>query len=67
MTRAGERVPDVELDYDEDLIYLYHGKRFTGTAYEDAPGVGLSEASDVDGWQGGAQSRFGCSAVVGAG
>jgi antitoxin component YwqK of YwqJK toxin-antitoxin module len=54
MTGGVERVPDEELDYDEDLVYLYAGKRFTGIGFDEAPGVGRSEISYVDGWQEGA-------------
>jgi hypothetical protein len=45
------RVPDDQLDYDEELFYTYHGLPFTGIGYERAPRGGLSEIS----YQGGAQ------------
>jgi antitoxin component YwqK of YwqJK toxin-antitoxin module len=38
-------VPDSELDFDEDLVYRWHGKLFTGIGYEDRPGLGRSEVS----------------------
>ena len=47
------RVPDDELDYDDDLVYSYHGERFTGVGYDEAEGHGLSEISYVDGLQDG--------------
>lgn len=45
------RIPDALLDFDEELVYTYQGRRFTGIAYEDQPGVGRSEISYVDGRQ----------------
>ncbi len=55
MTRQSEpqhvRVPDDQLDYDENLIFMYQGERFTGVGYEDVPGRGLEEISYVDGLQ----------------
>ena len=39
------RVPDSELDFDDELIYRWHGSLFTGIGYEDVPGRGLSEIS----------------------
>jgi antitoxin component YwqK of YwqJK toxin-antitoxin module len=46
------RVPDEELDYDEDLTYRWHGKLFTGIAYEHTD-AGLSEVSYSYGTQAG--------------
>src|SRR5260221_2689943 len=55
MTRQSEpqhvRVPDDQLDYDENLIFMYQGERFTGVGYEDVPGRGLEEISYVYGLQ----------------
>lgn len=45
------RVPDDQLDYNEDLIYFYLGERFTGIGFDDVPGFGLSEISYRDGMQ----------------
>ncbi|MGC5167490.1 toxin-antitoxin system YwqK family antitoxin [Luteimicrobium sp. DT211] len=45
------RVPDDELDYDENLIYTWHGELFTGTAFENGPDGVVSEVSYVDGSQ----------------
>jgi antitoxin component YwqK of YwqJK toxin-antitoxin module len=39
------RIPDSELEFDDELIYRWHGSLFTGVGYEDVPGVGLSEIS----------------------
>jgi hypothetical protein len=39
------RVPDAELDFDDELIYRWRGKLFTGTGFEELPGGGLSEVS----------------------
>jgi len=39
------RVPDSELDYDEELTYRWHGGLFTGVGYDDASPSGLSEVS----------------------
>jgi antitoxin component YwqK of YwqJK toxin-antitoxin module len=47
------RVPDDEIEYDNDLTYSYRGKPFTGVSYDDVPGHGLSEVSYVDGLQDG--------------
>lgn len=47
------RVRDDQLDFDEDLIYYYHGSRFTGIGYEDVPGKILSEVSYKNGMQDG--------------
>jgi antitoxin component YwqK of YwqJK toxin-antitoxin module len=38
-------VPDSELDFDENLVYRWHGELFTGVGYEDQPGLGRSEVS----------------------
>lgn len=48
-----ERVPEDDLDFDEDLIFTYQGKRFTGIGYETSPDGGLSEVMYVDGMQDG--------------
>ncbi len=45
------RVPDDELDYDENLIYTWNGELFTGVAFEEGPGGVLSEVSYVNGAQ----------------
>lgn len=45
------RVPDDQLDYDEDLVYTYRGERFTGIGYDEAPGHSRSEISYVNGVQ----------------
>jgi antitoxin component YwqK of YwqJK toxin-antitoxin module len=37
------RVPDSELDFDDELIYRWRGSLFTGIGYEDTPGGGVSE------------------------
>lgn len=53
---AGEsavRVPDDELDFDEELIYRHHGTRFTGIGYDHGPDGVLSEISYRDGRQDG--------------
>jgi hypothetical protein len=47
------RVPDSELDFDDELIYRWRGSLFTGIGYEDVPGVGLSEISYRYGMQDG--------------
>jgi antitoxin component YwqK of YwqJK toxin-antitoxin module len=47
------RVPDDQLDFDEELIYFYKGERFTGIGYADVPKHGLSEISYRDGLQDG--------------
>jgi hypothetical protein len=39
------RVPDSELDFDEELTYTWHGELFTGVGFEEMPGGGLSEVS----------------------
>lgn len=47
------RVPDGQLDYDEELIYWLRGEKFTGIGYEEIPGRGVSEISYRDGLQDG--------------
>jgi hypothetical protein len=47
------RVPDSELDFDEELIYRHNGILFTGIGYDEMPGKGLSEVSYRDGMQDG--------------
>lgn len=47
------RVPDEEIEFDEDMIYFHNGIRFTGIGYEDSPVRGLSEISYRDGYQDG--------------
>lgn len=37
------RVPDSELDFDDELFYRWRGAPFTGIGYDDIPGGGLSE------------------------
>jgi len=39
------RVPDSELEYDENLTYRWHGELFTGIGYDDTSPSGLSEVS----------------------
>lgn len=39
------RVPDSELDFDDELFYRWRGAPFTGIGYGDIPGGGLSEIS----------------------
>jgi MORN repeat variant len=56
MVMAGEalaRVPDSELDYDEELVYRWRGELFTGIGYDDTSPSGLSEVSYRDGLQDG--------------
>jgi antitoxin component YwqK of YwqJK toxin-antitoxin module len=48
-----KRVPDSELDYDADLTYTHGGVLFTGIAYEEIPGGGISEVSYRNGMQDG--------------
>ncbi|HUZ39634.1 MAG TPA: hypothetical protein VMV17_25205 [Streptosporangiaceae bacterium] len=53
---AGEqvrRVPDSELDFDNELIYRWRGQLFTGIGYDDTSEAGLSEISYRDGLQDG--------------
>jgi antitoxin component YwqK of YwqJK toxin-antitoxin module len=45
------RIRDDELDFDESIIYHYKGRRFTGSAYDDMPGGGISEVSYENGVQ----------------
>jgi hypothetical protein len=45
------RVPDSELDFDEDSFCTHNGVPFTGVGYEDVPGRGLSEVTYRDGFQ----------------
>ena len=52
------RVPDVELDYDADLVFMYKGKRFTGVSYDDNSFHGLTEISFVDGLQEGPEREW---------
>jgi antitoxin component YwqK of YwqJK toxin-antitoxin module len=47
------RIPDEELDYDEDIIYVHNGKRFTGIAFEESAHGILSECTYLDGMQDG--------------
>lgn len=47
-----KRVPDVELEYDEDLVYYYEGEPFTGVAFSD-DSTGRSEVQLVNGLQDG--------------
>jgi antitoxin component YwqK of YwqJK toxin-antitoxin module len=47
------RIPDSELEFDNDLTYTANGELFTGIGYEDVPGRGLSEVSYRDGLQDG--------------
>ncbi|MCH5676184.1 toxin-antitoxin system YwqK family antitoxin [Streptomyces gilvus] len=44
-------VPDDDLDFDEDLIYTYRGKLFTGIGYEESDGRRISEIRYVNGRQ----------------
>jgi hypothetical protein len=39
------RVPNSELDFDDELIYRWRGSLFTGIGYEELPSGGLSEIS----------------------
>jgi hypothetical protein len=39
------RVPDSELDFNEDLIYRWRGRLFTGVGFEESPDGALSEVS----------------------
>lgn len=39
------RVPDSELDFDDELFYRWHDSPFTGVGYENLPGGGVSEIS----------------------
>jgi hypothetical protein len=50
---SGLRVPDDQIDYDDELVYFYRGERFTGIGYDDVPDFGLSEVSYADGLQDG--------------
>ncbi|WP_250290208.1 hypothetical protein [Frankia sp. CiP1_Cm_nod1] len=47
MSEDGEvgvlRVPDAELDFDENMVYTHRGALFTGIGYEEVPGRGISE------------------------
>jgi antitoxin component YwqK of YwqJK toxin-antitoxin module len=43
--RHENRVPDSELDFDDDLIYRWRGELFTGVGFEESPDGALSEAS----------------------
>jgi antitoxin component YwqK of YwqJK toxin-antitoxin module len=45
------RVPDDELDLDDNLVATLNGDPFTGTAYEDRSDGSLSEMSYRDGLQ----------------
>jgi antitoxin component YwqK of YwqJK toxin-antitoxin module len=51
---ADKRIPDDELDFDENLNYFHNGELFTGVGYSDIPGGGLSEISYRNGLQHGA-------------
>jgi len=51
MAQSQLRIPDDEIDFSDDLIYFYAGKRFTGVSYDDVPGYGLSEITYLDGLQ----------------
>lgn len=39
------RVPDSELDFEDELFYRWRGAPFTGVGYEEIPGGGLSEVT----------------------
>lgn len=43
--RPAIRVPDSELEYDEELVYRWRGELFTGIGYDDTSPAGLSEVS----------------------
>ncbi|GAB3004108.1 hypothetical protein LWP59_10600 [Amycolatopsis acidiphila] len=45
------RVPDSELEYDEELIYRWRGELFTGVGYDDGSPSGLSEVCYRHGMQ----------------
>jgi hypothetical protein len=45
------RVPDSELDFDEDSFCTYNGVPFTGVGYEVVPDRGLSEVTYREGLQ----------------
>ena len=52
------RVPDSELDYDEQLSYRWRGELFTGVGFDDSPS-GLSEITYRHGVQEGpARDRY---------
>src|SRR5258708_17903846 len=43
--RPAVRVPDSELEYDEELVYRWRGELFTGIGYDSTSPDGLSEVS----------------------
>jgi hypothetical protein len=47
------RVPLDELDFEADLVHKWQGRPFTGTAYEEVEGEGLTELAFIDGFQDG--------------
>lgn len=44
-SEPGTKVPDSELEYDDELIYRWHGALFTGVGFDEDEDGGRSEIS----------------------
>lgn len=64
MTDKPLRVPDDDLDFDDNQMFFWQGKLFTGTAYEERDGRLIAESEYKDGYQDGTTREWYSSGVL---